>query len=442
MKPPSPSSDPQLDGIDASAVLLIVSSGMLSLMDSSLPNEYETAPLFIGLALLLVNHARQQPMRYLYLALLLLLPRVYLQGDERYLFSEISLFDYILIIIGFAASHRLALAFWRLLFSATALALPLACLVSHQIRSGPARLEAFNAGDLSINQTALLMGSCLTLSLCFLWNALAERRQIRLTVVWFLASLLPLAMVLSTHSRFGLGLPLVATALVLVIADRHKLRFGLQRLSAATERGASQLGLPYSAAWGAVGLKLAGLGLLASGASVLAMRIYSSPRNQVSDLHRLHMLKCYLLAPLSGENRLIYGMGFTRASETICKDIGLIKGTTHAHNIFAQVSADNGLFALAAVVAVAAWVLTRIIKMAWRNEHPLMITAATLNLFILISLQIEGGWGKVSWIQALMGLTLGSLTMKTTSSRAATARTATTMSTPGVPIREMMLNDS
>jgi O-antigen ligase len=123
------------------------------------------------------------------------------------------------------------------------------------------------------------------------------------------------------------------------------------------------------------------------------------------------MLHCYFLAPFNGHNRVIYGMGFTNASQTLCKEIGLIKGTTHAHNIFAQVAADNGLFALVAILAIAVWLLKRILRLATTNNHPVVLASASLNLYILLVLQIEGGWGKVTFIQAMMGLTFGSLTL-------------------------------
>lgn len=420
-----PRSQGQRHWIDTSAAALIVCSGVLCLLQSVLPHAYEMAPLLIGLGLLLLNHARQQPMRILYLTLLLLMPRVYLQGDERYLFSEISLFDYILIAISFAASHRLPMAFWQRLLPAAAIALPLGCLITYQQRSGPALVEPFNAGSLSINQTALLMGACLSLSLCFLWDAVTARRPARrrigLSALWSLASVLALAMVLSTHSRFGVGLSLLATAIILAVANQQRLHSGLQQLSSALERGASHLGLAHPAAWSRRILSLSGLGVLAATAAALAIRIYSNPLNQVSDVHRLYLLRCYFSVPFSGHNRLIYGMGFTRPSQTVCKDIGLIKGTSHAHNLFAQVAADNGLIAMLAIMAIAAWALKRCLSMAWRSDQPAMIGSAALTLFLLASLQIEGGWGKVSWIQALMGLALGSLTMLPPPSRPVTA---------------------
>jgi hypothetical protein len=410
-----PGSEAPRRWIDVSAAVLIVCSGVLCLLDSVLPHQYEMTPLLIGLALLLLNHAGQEPMRYLYLTLLLLSTRIYLQGDERYLWSEISLFDYILIILAFAASHRLPVAFWKLLFPAAAIALPLGGLISHQLRSGAAALDPFNAGTLSINQTAFLMGACLSLSLCCLWKAATGRRPIRLRLAlstfWALASLVPLALVISTGSRFGVGLGLLCPAIILAVADRDRLAGGWRWLQAALKPIASPLGRSLAAPWSRLILKLTGLGLLAGGAAALALRIYANPQNQLSDMHRLHLLRCYFSIPFSGHNRLVHGMGFTRASQTLCQNIGLIKGSSHAHNIFAQVAADNGLFAMLAILAVAAWAMKRSFLMASRNKQEVTLCAASLNLFILTSLLIEGGWGKVSWIQALMGLAIGSLTM-------------------------------
>ena len=74
-------------------------------------------------------------------------------------------------------------------------------------------------------------------------------------------------------------------------------------------------------------------------------RIYSDSENQLSDLNRLYLLRCYFGALFSGSNRFIYGMGFTNASNYQCQDAGIIEDlSSHAHNIFAQLAADNGFF--------------------------------------------------------------------------------------------------
>ncbi len=139
--------------------------------------------------------------------------------------------------------------------------------------------------------------------------------------------------------------------------------------------------------------------------------IYASQQNVISDLHRLHLLRCYFGALFSGHNRFIWGMGFTNASNFLCKDVDLIKGTTHAHNVFAQVAADSGFFAMLALVLIFAWFLLRTWKrLRWCGD-PLILASCCLFLYLLLFMQIEGGWGKVTFLQTLTGLSLGALTM-------------------------------
>ena len=70
--------------IDLSAALLIVIAGLFSTLDSFLVNNHEMIPLMAGLAILFLNHSREEPLRLAYLLLLLLSMRIYLFGDERY----------------------------------------------------------------------------------------------------------------------------------------------------------------------------------------------------------------------------------------------------------------------------------------------------------------------------------------------------------------------
>lgn len=403
------------DRIDALAALLLVLAGMLSVLPSWLNEQLEMVPLVAGVALLLLNHLGRQPLRALYLLLLLLMLRLVLKGDERYLFAEISLADYAIIALVFAACHQLQRRFWSLLLNGLALLVPLAALVSHQLRRGAAALDRFNAPELSVNQTAFLLGACLTLSLCFLWEALRSRRPDRSRLLrgamWLLISLLSLALLDSTRSRFGLGLPPLTVAAILALNQRHRLIGWLQNLSQPLLQAGRRLGLPLPDWLGPLSLLLLPLLLLLALALRVASTVYADPDNVLSDMHRLHLLRCYFSVPFSGHNRLIYGMGFTRASQTVCHDVGLIKGTTHAHNIVAQVAADNGLFAMLAVVVIGVWLLRQVLRQATRADGRLALATASLGLFTVTTLMIEGGWGKVSFLQALLGLTLASFTV-------------------------------
>lgn len=389
--------------VDLVAALLLLFGGMLSALDSIVVDHYEMAPLAMGLALLLIHHGRRQPLRYLYLLLLLVLLRVILKGDERFLSSEITGNDYMLIVLGFAASYRLPAAFWRVLLPLFAIFIPLAALLSYLLRAGPETAERFNAGTLSINQTSFLLGCCLILSLCFLWNSATRKREsfLRwlLTISWSVFTLILLFLGNATGSRSGQALPLVMFVAMLTWAHRHQVweRLRIPRISSSI-RG--------------LGVKVLGAALMAAGAMAGLRAMYADPDTMVSDLHRLYLLRCYLQAPFSGRNRLVYGMGFTKASETLCKDIGLVKDTSHAHNIFAQIAGDNGFFAFLTIACIAGWFLVQALQKAQAINHPIVFASSCLFVYIFIVLQLEGGWGKVTFLQVLIGLSMGAITME------------------------------
>jgi hypothetical protein len=389
--------------VDLVATLLLLFGGMLSALDSIVVDHYEMAPLAMGLALLLIHHGRRQPLRYLYLLLLLVLLRVILKGDERFLSSEITGNDYTLIVLGFAASYQLPAAFWRVQLPLFAIFIPLAALLSYLLRAGPETAERFNAGTLSINQTSFLLGCCLILSLCFLWNSATRKRESSLrwllTISWSGLTLILLFLGNATGSRSGQALPLVMFVAMLTWAHRHQVweRVRIPRISSSI-RG--------------LGVKVLGAALMAAGAMAGLRAMYADPDTMVSDLHRLYLLRCYLQAPFSGRNRLVYGMGVTKASETLCKDIGLVKDTSHAHNIFAQIAGDNGFFAFLTIACIAGWFLVQALQKAQAINHPIVFASSCLFVYIFIVLQLEGGWGKVTFLQVLIGLSMGAITME------------------------------
>lgn len=386
---------------DLIAALLLLLAGMLSVLDPILEDHYEMAPLAMGLALLLVNHGRRRPLRYLYLLLLVVLLRVILKGDERFLPAEITLTDYILIVLGFAASYRLPEAFWRAFLPLYAIFVPLAALISFLLRRGPEAAEPFDAGTLSINQTSFLLGTCLVLSLCFLWTAITTKRPLPLkwllAISWTGLTVILLVLENATRSRSGLLIPILSVAAMVALAHRQQLA-NLIRIDLIPGRVA-------------LGVRVGAGALMAAGAAAGLGTMYSNRENLVSDLHRLYLLRCYFQAPFSGGNRLIHGMGFTEASET-CRYVGLLN-TSHAHNIFAQIAADNGLFAMLATVCILGWLLMKALQKTKDINEPIPFAAGCLYLFIFIILQIEGGWGKVSFLQVLIGLSMGALTLET-----------------------------
>ena len=70
-------------------------------------------PLMAGLIILLLRQLRAQPLEIGFLFLFVLSLRVYLVGNDRYLPEEISLSDYLLVLIAFVATAGRSLAFWQ-----------------------------------------------------------------------------------------------------------------------------------------------------------------------------------------------------------------------------------------------------------------------------------------------------------------------------------------
>ena len=333
----------QLPRLDIIAAFLLLLAAMFSLLDPFLENQHQMIPLLAGLVLLLASHSKEQPIKVAYLVLLMLAMRIYLHSDERYESNEITLSDYILLIAAFAASFRLRAGFWKLFFPLIAIYLPLAGCLALFLHNLYTVNENFAAGNLSINQTAFLFGGSLTLSLSFLSNAISQRRawpkRSLLIMAWLLISVLTIFLLLQTKSRAGIGIPVVSLLLLLLVGHG-------KQINAAIDSWLSQWVPNLHPRRLRLLLMAMTLGLSGSLIGTILFKTYSIQQNRESDLHRLYLLRCYFSAMFTGNNRLIYGMGFTRASDGLCKDVGIIKGTTHAHNIFAQVAADNGLFAL------------------------------------------------------------------------------------------------
>ena len=393
---------------EGAGALLIVVAGMLCGLSFYQDHQHAMIPMVAGLAILLLGQGRKNPVKTAFLLLLLLSMRAYLQGDERYDSTEISIYDYIMTTIAYAATYAMRVDFWKLLLPLTGIFVPLSGCLALFLHITTTVGEIFAAGDLSINQTAFLFGACLTINLSLLWNGLSRKRvpSLRLTLsgFWLLLSLLTLFLISQTHSRSGLGMPLIAFLLVMLMAYgktlARRLHQGLQRLFGHGENHPARLLVAAI-----VLLILAGI------AAQSLIQVYSVQENQVSDLHRLHLLKCYFGSLFSGHNRLIYGMGFTMASQGLCKDIGLIEGTTHAHNIFAQIAADNGIFAILTLTVVIVLLLRSIWKRRHFTDQPMVLCTLVLSVYCLLFLQIEGGWGKVTFLQALIGMAFASLTM-------------------------------
>jgi hypothetical protein len=397
-----------LAALDFAGMALITLSGLLILFPSFLEFHHELIPLTLGLSCLLIQHSREAPIRVVYLWLFLLAMRIYLHSDERFFDWEIVLSDYLMIVVAFAATYRLSIRFWAWFLRVYALALPMGGMVSLLLFLFNQPDGPFEAGDLSINQTAFLFGTCLTIASCFLLRAFSAARSQEgkrsTLILWATSAVCSALLVLSTQSRAALGFPLIAILVILAFGERDRLSGWINHLNGFlfTTKSARTK---------------SAISVLAIGAVVIALLLtmllmYSNMSNTVSDTHRLYLLRCYFGGMFKGNNSFLYGLGFTRASQGICHNIGLIRGTTHAHNIFAQVAADNGFIALLFLGILVALLIRAGGKRIDFHANPVVLSSLGLSLYCFLFLLVEGGWGKVSFLQALLGLAFASLTMQ------------------------------
>lgn len=406
LNPPTPPR--QLSVADILGISLIIVSGILTLFPSFLDFHHELIPLVLGISILLVKHSRNEPVLIAYLCLLLLSMRIYLHSDERYLDWEITLSDYIMIVVTFSAFYQMMLSLWAYFFTFYALAMPLAGMIALHIFLISQPEGPFQAGSLSINQTAFLFGGCLTISSSFLlrkaYSTSTHSKRVPVIILWTLSTFLSAFLVLSTQSRAAIGLPFIAIGVILFASRRSRLIALIDRIysSLIKRKNACQRYSVYVAAIMSV------IAVLVTALSA----IYSNTQNMVSDVHRLYLLKCYFGALFNGNNSFLYGLGFTRASQGICKDIGLVKGTTHAHNVFAQIAADNGFAALLTICIIFFLFVRLASKKISYASHPTVLASLALSLYCFFFLLVEGGWGKVTFLQSLLGFSFASLTMK------------------------------
>jgi len=410
MPPPfnAPTVQRPLAPLDLVGMSLILLSGLLTLFPSFLDFHHELIPLVLGVSCLLIAHSKEAPIRVIYLWLFLLAMRIYLHSDERYFGWEIVLADYLMIVVAFAATYRLRIRFWAWFLTLYALVLPLGGMISLSLYLFNQPDGPFEAGDLSINQTAFLFGSSLTIASCFLLQAIAaSRRQegkLVAPILWGLSAFCSAILVLSTQSRAAFGLPWIAILVILAFCERDRLSGWINHLN--------NILFKDRRAYTKVVIFVVAIGAAVAALLLAMLLIYSNMDNMVSDTHRLYLLRCYFGGMFQGNNSFLYGLGFTRASQDVCRDIGLIRGTTHGHNLFAQVAADNGFVALVFLGLLVALLIRAGSKRIAFHANPVVLSSLCLSLYCFLFLLVEGGWGKISFLQALLGLAFASLTMQ------------------------------
>lgn len=387
--------------------MLILLAGVATVLDSSPTSQMEMLPLMAGLILLLIKSIGKTPLTIGFLFLLVMSLRAYLHTDARYFPWEITLYDYVLVLTSFVAAFRIKASMWKLFFTTFSVSVSIAGLFA-LILSGAERLEeSFTVGSLSTQQTALLIGTCFTISLSFLWNALNQnrsgKRKLMIVVAWLCISSLNGFLIVQTHSRAGLDLAIISVVVVVLVDAVPGLN-----------KSVDSLIQHYCSVRQAMRIKtcliLATLSALGLAGWPLIAEAYLSQEGLSNIRNRLSLLRCFFGAMFTSLNRFVYGLGFTNTSTWLC-DEGARPSLIHSNNIFAQVAADNGFFAMTGLIIVAALLAIIAWKLVDRLPCPIVLASLTTTLYCFLFLQVDGGWSKTTFLQSLIGLLMSSLTM-------------------------------
>lgn len=283
--------------------------------------------------------------------------------------------DYIIIISAFVAGLRRTLSSWRNSLIAIAVGAAIGILFSinpllhslQAITTGSADApgwqgqqwggQYFRAGELSVNQTALLSG----VSLCACLPMAARAQGFAKIALSLLSATLGIA-IFGTGSRMALILPTILITASLWWTHNPKAnRVRWRRETASSTTKIHHLKSPGRRPF----IALAGLasGIFTAALLTNAGRQFWQAyvgRKLPGDAERLKVLTCYSKLPFSGEGRWLYGVGYGEAHRRFCdEDVGIT--VTHAHNFFAQVMAESGLLSSAAIVAAASIISGRLI---------------------------------------------------------------------------------
>lgn len=115
-------------------------------------------------------------------------------------------------------------------------------------------------------------------------------------------------------------------------------------------------------------------------------------RNQVSDLHRLEAARCWLSLMFSGDNRMLYGIGYgSEKANRICQHVpnaaGVQGAIGHAHNTVAQIGGHLGLLGLVALALVLA-----------------LLARGLIRQWLAITSPLPWGWTGATWAEAALAI--------------------------------------
>ena len=251
--------------------------------------------------------------------------------------------DPLVIALGFVAMLGRNEAQWTCTLRWLALAIvPLALWASGQDPS--VRLDPPVGG---INRLGFLLG-LLQLSA---WAAAGLSRSWRSRLIYGVLALVSVPIILHNGSRVALLAPPLAVVMTVVLAVWHCSEW-LPRGWTVLLRWRRQILIIFFAC------------VLALSA-IVAKSWYLNPSvpggNVLSDRGRLDTALCWVRQPLRrGEEKLLLGLGYNQKVQRYCGskhvpsmvEAGRPDGLPHAHNLFAQVVAENGLLGLLSLGSV------------------------------------------------------------------------------------------
>lgn len=292
---------------------LLALAGVLYLLP--LPPAWSTAAVLAWLGLqLLDGPAGDRRRHWVLAALLLALVRPWVRGEMPH---PVSADDLLLLALAFVASTGLTVARWQRLLPWLLPPLAVALL------AGP---RPWTPNPLAgVNQGAYLLG-LLTVAAA-VWTAslplpLARRWP------WAALGLLGLWGMWRTGSRACLVASLLAGLAVLLAERSRRGRPVLRPLLLAIGAGLALLGLKNLLGHPGIGI------------------------DWTSDSGRLQGYGCWAGLPFSGDNRLLWGVGFHRPG-AFCQQPIHGSPFTHAHNLYLQLWGNTGLLGLLAAALLA-----------------------------------------------------------------------------------------
>jgi len=146
-------------------------------------------------------------------------------------------------------------------------------------------------------------------------------------------------------------------------------------------------------------------------------------RNVLSDRGRIETALCWASQPLGrGVDKALLGVGYNRSVQVRCTgkklpavaEVGRPEGLPHAHNLFAQVFAENGLLgfgSLMVLLGLMVWRMRLILSgvAGWENAEIAVLFGLPLLVYLLLNGLVSSFQIFLMSNQLLIGLGLASL---------------------------------